>query len=66
MDGGRDLRLTMHENHSSGEFHGPADESWFGEPSWPVRRSVLPPWSAREFGQQALIPLPRRSEEWLD
>ncbi|GAA0596280.1 hypothetical protein GCM10010174_09400 [Kutzneria viridogrisea] len=56
----------MHENHSSGEFHGPADESWFGEPSWPVRRSVLPPWSAREFGQQALIPLPRRSEEWLD
>ncbi|GAA3434305.1 hypothetical protein [Kutzneria kofuensis] len=41
-------------------------DPWFTEPEWPVRQPSLPAWSAREFGQQAVIPLPRRSPEWLD
>jgi hypothetical protein len=38
-------------------------DPWFTEPAWPTRQPALPAWSAREFGQQALIPMPRTSME---
>lgn len=40
-------------------------DPWFTEPEWPTRQPSLPAWSAREFEQRAVIPLPRRSVEWL-
>jgi hypothetical protein len=40
-------------------------DPWFAEPEWPVRKPTLPAWSARRFEQQAVIPAPRRSSEWL-
>ncbi|MFC0439232.1 hypothetical protein [Kutzneria buriramensis] len=41
-------------------------DPWFSEPvEWPTRQPALPAWSARDFEQQLLIPLPRRSTEWL-
>lgn len=54
------------------EDFGMAEDPWFGEPHWPVRRPTLPPWLVRELKQQAanlparstpLIPTPRHSPE---
>jgi hypothetical protein len=68
VDSGGDVRLMMSEDFEM------AEDPWFGEPHWPVRRPVLPPWLVPEFRQQAddliagfspVIPTPRHSPEWL-